>query len=291
MQLAHAGRKASTNRPSTGDGAGRRRQKAAGSRSRRARLPLRQTTRCRTRSIRPESTQSSRAFARRRATGLAAGFDFVEIHAAHGYLLHEFLSPLSNQRTDDYGGSFENRTRWCSKSWTRCAPSGRSTCRCLSASPPRTGRRAAGTSTNRCSLPAVARTRRRSGGCFFRRARSECEDSRRPRLPGWFAARIRREAGIATAAVGLITEPAQANAIIAKGEADLVFLARAMLRDPYWPVHAAAALGETQVGRSSICAPRRRARLRERRCRTVNSQTARNDDAVQIIRLVFPLSD
>jgi len=68
-----------------------------------------------------------------------------------------------------------------------------------------------------------------------------------PAAPGFqvgFAARIRREAGIATAAVGLITEPAQANAIIADGEADLVFLARAMLRDPYWPVHAASALGE-----------------------------------------------
>jgi 2,4-dienoyl-CoA reductase-like NADH-dependent reductase (Old Yellow Enzyme family) len=68
-----------------------------------------------------------------------------------------------------------------------------------------------------------------------------------PATPGYqveFAARIRREAGIATAAVGLITEPAQANAIIAEGEADLVFLARAMLRDPYWPVHASAALGE-----------------------------------------------
>ena len=73
-------------------------------------------------------------------------------------------------------------------------------------------------------------------------------DAKIPVAPGYqvgFAARIRREAGIATAAVGLITEPAQANAIIADGEADLVFLARAELRDPYWPLHAAAALGET----------------------------------------------
>ena len=72
-------------------------------------------------------------------------------------------------------------------------------------------------------------------------------DAKVPIAPGYqvgFASRIRREAGIATAAVGLITEPAQANAIIAEGEADLVFLARAMLRDPHWPVHAAAALGE-----------------------------------------------
>jgi 2,4-dienoyl-CoA reductase-like NADH-dependent reductase (Old Yellow Enzyme family) len=73
-------------------------------------------------------------------------------------------------------------------------------------------------------------------------------DAKIPVAPGYqvgFAARIRREAGIATAAVGLITEPAQANALIAEGQADLVFLARAMLRDPYWPLHAAAALGET----------------------------------------------
>ena len=87
-----------------------------------------------------------------------------------------------------------------------------------------------------------------------------------PAAPGFqvhFAARIRREAGIATAAVGLITEPAQANAIVADGEADLVFLARAMLRDPYWPVHAAATLGEGRAGPNSTCAPRPRDRRRD----------------------------
>ena len=175
---------------------------------------------------------------------LAAGFDVVEIHAAHGYLLHEFLSPLANQRTDEYGGSFENRTRLLLRvaeavrgAWPEHLPLFVR----ISASD-----WAEGGWTIDDSVELARRLRGRgvdlvdaSSGGMVPHAKIELG-------PGYqvpFAARIRREAGIATAAVGLITEPEQANAIVASGQADMVLLARQMLRDPYWPLHAAAALG------------------------------------------------
>ena len=176
---------------------------------------------------------------------LEADFDVVEIHGAHGYLLHEFLSPLANRRTDDYGGSFENRARLMLQvaeavrgAWpgdlplfvrisaTDWAEGGWDVDESVELA-----RRLRG-----CGVDVVDVS---SGGLVAH--------AKIPVAPGYqvpFAARIRREAGIATAAVGLITEPAQADAIIANGEADLVLLARQMLRDPYWPLHAAAALGE-----------------------------------------------
>ena len=182
------------------------------------------------------------AHATRRA--VAAGFQLIELHAAHGYLLHEFLSPLSNHRTDDYGGRFENRTRflrevttavraampdelalWVRLSGTDWADGGWTADDTVALS-----RELAtlGVDLIDCSSGGLTRAQQIA------------------LAPGYqvpFAARVRREAGIPSGAVGLITTAPQAQAIIANGEADVVLLARELLRDPYWPIHAAAALG------------------------------------------------
>ena len=167
------------------------------------------------------------AFRRAAIRALEAGFDLVEIHAAHGYLIHEFLSPLANRRTDEYGGSLENRSRLALQvvdavrgEWPEHLP----------------------------LFVRISATDWAEGGWNVDvSSGGQVPNAQIPAGPGFqapFAARIRREAGVATAAVGLITEPEQANAIVEQGEADLVLLAREMLRDPYWPVHAAAALSE-----------------------------------------------
>lgn len=184
------------------------------------------------------------AFGAATKRSLAAGFAVIEIHAAHGYLLHEFLSPLSNQRTDGYGGSFEGRSRlllevvdtvrahWPEQkplfvriSTTDWAPGGFDVpeavelCRLLAAR---------GVDLIDCSSAGLV------------------HDAKVPTTPGFQvpnAERIRREAGIPVAAVGLITEPAMMEAIVSEGRADLVAVARQFLRDPQLPLHAARELG------------------------------------------------
>jgi 2,4-dienoyl-CoA reductase-like NADH-dependent reductase (Old Yellow Enzyme family) len=175
---------------------------------------------------------------------LRAGFQLVEVHSAHGYLLHQFLSPLVNRRSDGWGGSFENRTRlalevtravraewpaelpvWVRISATDWADGGWN--------PDDSVRlaallREAGVDLVDCS----------SGGAV---AHQKVALGPGYQVP--FAERIRREAGVRTGAVGLITDPAQADAIVRAGRADVVLLAREELRDPYWPLHAARALG------------------------------------------------
>jgi len=175
-----------------------------------------------------------------------AGFDFVEIHAAHGYLLHQFLSPLANQRSDQYGGSFENRVRVTlevvdevRREWPEHLP--------LFVRISATDWAEGGWNPDE-SVELAKLMRAHGVDLVDVSSGGMVPGVKIPLEPGYqvsFAGRIRSEAGLATAAVGLITEAEQANAIIAEGQADLVLLARAELRDPYWPMHAAQALGET----------------------------------------------
>lgn len=184
------------------------------------------------------------AFRQAARRALSAGFDLVEIHAAHGYLIHEFLSPLSNHRDDAYGGSFENRIRLVLQivdavraEWPDDLP----VFVRISATDWVDGGWSADESVE------LARHLRQHGVDLVDvSSGGNVPKAQIPVGPGFqapFAARIRKEAGIATAAVGMITEPEQANEIIANGKADLVLLAREMLRDPFWALHAAAALG------------------------------------------------
>ena len=185
------------------------------------------------------------AFVAAAKRALAAGFELVEIHAAHGYLLHQFLSPLSNHRTDPFGGSFENRIRlllevvdgvravwpeqlplWVRVSATDWAESG-------GWDLPQTVALAMLLKNRGVDLLDCS-----SGGTL--------PHAKIPVGPGFqvpFAEVVRREAGIATGAVGLITEPEQAERILAENRADVVLIGRAFLKDPYWPLHAAKALG------------------------------------------------
>lgn len=173
-----------------------------------------------------------------------AGFQAVEIHAAHGYLLHQFLSPLSNQRKDAYGGSFENRTRLVREvvsavraEWPQRLP----LLIRLSATDWTDGGWNVDETVELCRLLkglGVDLVDVSSAGLL--------PTASIPAGPGFqteFAARVRHEAGIATAAVGLITSPAQADHIIRSGQADIVLLGREMLRNPYWPLAAAQTLG------------------------------------------------
>ena len=173
-----------------------------------------------------------------------AGFEVIEIHAAHGYLLHEFLSPLCNQRTDAYGGSLENRARLLRETiaavrevWPAPQP--------LFVRVSATDWAAGGWDIDECI--ELARWLKRDGVDVI-----DCSSGGAvphatvPIAPGYqvqFAARIRDAAGIATCAVGLITDARQAEAIVERGDADLVAMARELLRDPYFPRRAAAELG------------------------------------------------
>jgi 2,4-dienoyl-CoA reductase-like NADH-dependent reductase (Old Yellow Enzyme family) len=173
-----------------------------------------------------------------------AGFRVIELHAAHGYLFHEFLSPLSNRRTDIYGGSFENRTRILTETALAVRAKLPATAALfvrVSATdwidgawdPDQTVELARKLKVIGVDLMDVS-----SGG--------NAEKATIPVGPGYqtpFAEKVRREAGIASSAVGLITEAAQADHIVRTGQADLVMLARELLRDPYWPLHAAETLG------------------------------------------------
>lgn len=242
-QLAHAGRKASTLAPWKGNG---RVELGEGgweplAPSALAFSPDYPTPRAMTHDDIRHAITDFAAAAKR---ALEAGFEVVELHAAHGYLAHQFLSPLSNQRDDEYGGSFANRVRFVLKIagavravWPEWLP--------LFARISATDWAEGGWTLDESVV--LARLLKKEGVDLI-----DCSSGglvshvHIPVGPGYqvpFADRIRREAGIATGAVGMITSASQAEQIVRNGHADLVLLAREMLRDPYWPLHAAAELG------------------------------------------------
>jgi 2,4-dienoyl-CoA reductase-like NADH-dependent reductase (Old Yellow Enzyme family) len=187
---------------------------------------------------------STNAFVEAARRSQRAGFDFVEIHGAHGYLLHQFLSPLANHREDEYGGSLANRMRFI----LEVAGAVRA------ALPPTmiVGARLSATDWvdggfNVEEAVIVAHALKEAGVAYICASSGGLSPHQKVALgPGYqvgFAERIRREAGVPTRAVGLITEPAMAEAVIAEGRADLIALGRAMLADPRWPWRAAVQLG------------------------------------------------
>lgn len=243
IQLAHAGRKASTAAPWTGGGP----------------VPIEEGG---WQVIGPSAVAFGPGYQEPRALSLAeiegvvkqfaraaqraadAGFEMVEIHAAHGYLLHQFLSPLSNRRDDEYGGAFENRVRLAVQVARRVRaawPDNLPLLVRLSATDWVEGGWSPADSielSRRLAAEGVDMIDCSSGGLV--------PGAKIPAGPGYqtpFASAIRREAGIATAAVGLVTSPEQAEQIVATGQADAVLLARELLRNPYWPLAAARRLG------------------------------------------------
>ncbi len=175
---------------------------------------------------------------------LKAGFKVIEIHGAHGYLLHEFYSPLSNQRTDEYGGSFENRMRLLLEvvaSVKEVWPIDHPLFVRISSTDWTEG------GWNADDSVALAKILKDKGVDLVDCSSGGNVLAKIPLKPGYqveFAKRLRQEAGILTGAVGLITEPAQADEIIRNGQADIVLLAREMLRDPHFPLRAAHELGQ-----------------------------------------------
>jgi 2,4-dienoyl-CoA reductase-like NADH-dependent reductase (Old Yellow Enzyme family) len=242
IQLAHAGRKGSTYRPWSGQGAVRFEEGGwepvgPGPEPFASAYPL----------PRPltsvDIAEIVHCFQLAAHRALAAGFQVLEIHAAHGYLLHEFLSPLSNHREDEYGGTLANRMRFLLEVVLAVRSIWPSTFPLfvrLSATDWTEGGLDIGETVQIASAlkgHEVDLVDASSGG--------NVADASIPLAPGYqvpFAQRIRAGAHIATGAVGLITDPQQANEIIYRGQADLIFLARELLRDPYWPMHAARAL-------------------------------------------------
>jgi 2,4-dienoyl-CoA reductase-like NADH-dependent reductase (Old Yellow Enzyme family) len=242
IQLAHAGRKASTMLPwddhriASADEGGWQAVSSSATAFEGYPVPRELT--------RQEITELVRDFAAAAERAVAVGFDVIEIHAAHGYLLHQFYSPIMNKRTDEYGGSFDNRIRfllevteavravigdqiplfvrisatdWVDEGWNLID-----------------------------SVELSIKLKERGVDLIDVSSGGAIHNAKIDPKPGFqvpFATAIKTEAGIATAAVGLITEAEQAEHIVTTGEADAVFLARAMLRNPRWALAAAGTLG------------------------------------------------
>jgi 2,4-dienoyl-CoA reductase-like NADH-dependent reductase (Old Yellow Enzyme family) len=243
IQLAHAGRKASTRPPWEGGGTI---SEAAGG------WPTVAPSAIPFQPGDPAPAELSHAgvasvvdaFRTAAQRALRAGFQVVEIHAAHGYLIHEFLSPLSNRRTDEYGGTFENRIRLAlevARAVRGAWPLNLPLFMRISATD-----WVEGGWTPDESVELARRVRPLGVDLVDCSSGGTAANAKIPLAPGYqvpFAERIRREAGMLTGAVGLITTPQQADEIIRSEKADLVLLAREFLRHPYFPLHAARALG------------------------------------------------
>ena len=242
IQLAHAGRKASTARPWAGgkplsdtEGGWPTIGASAVSFNDQYRPPHEMTI--------DDINTVQNAFRDAAQRAQQAGFKYAELHAAHGYLMHSFYSPLSNFRTDTYGGSFENRIRFTLEItalvrtvWPADLP---------------LGVRISGTDwveggwTVEDSVLLACYLKDLGVDLIDCSSAGNSPNATIPVGAGYqvpLSEKIRRESGVATAAVGLITEPIQADEIIRNGLADLVLLARELLRDPYWPLHAAKVL-------------------------------------------------
>jgi len=254
VQLAHAGRKGSSREPWNGgrllpEGEGGWRAEAPSA------VPHAPDEAPPRALERADLARLRAAFASAAARAARLGVDAIELHAAHGYLLHQFLSPVSNRRSDEYGGSLENRMRFPLEVFDAVRgafPSERPVGVRISATdwleeiePP------SPSWTLEQSLVFARALKAR--GCDWIDVSSGGASPQQKIKPGPgyqvpFAEIVRSEVGLATMAVGMITEPRQAEAIVAEGRADLVALARGMLFDPHWPWRAAAELGGTVVG-------------------------------------------
>ncbi|MCW5575760.1 MAG: NADH:flavin oxidoreductase/NADH oxidase [Burkholderiales bacterium] len=243
VQLAHAGRKASSHRPWQGHGPLKAEEGAWQTLAPSA-LPLAAGWPAPHEMGRTEMRRVTAAFAAAAKRASRIGLDFVELHSTHGYLLSEFLSPLANRRGDEYGGSLENRMRYpleVFRAIRAAFPADRVVGAKISGSdfvdggwtPDEAVAYARALKAEGCAYVTV------SGGGVV-------PDAKIPVGPGYqvpFAGRVKKETGIVTGAVGLISDPRQAEAIVAGGQADFISLARAMLFNPRWPQHAAVALG------------------------------------------------
>ncbi len=244
IQLGHAGRKASSQRPWEGRGAlqpgqGAWETVAPSALSLAANWPTPHALALR------EMASIKQSFVAAVQRSAHIGLDYIELHSTHGYLLAEFLSPLANRRSDDYGGSLENRMRFplevfgaMREAWPANKPLGAKI----------TGSDFAEGGWTPDEAVVYARELKKLGCDYVTvSGGGTVLDAKIPLGPGYqvpFAEKVRKETGITTGAIGLIADAQQAEQILAGGKADFIALARAMLFDPRWPWHAAVALGE-----------------------------------------------